>query len=107
MLDGKTLDAAKSFLSQMREGTATDGDIEQYGVLLEAFAKYVERNAKYRDLWKKRGVKDSHRHMQHKLDRLEVIMQCDSVITEDDLDDAIDIINYAVFFIRNARTARS
>jgi hypothetical protein len=83
---------------------ATDTNVRQAAVLMEAFDKFQERNAKRHDLWKVFGWKDSALHMRSKAARIALALEGDlDVDPEELLDDAIDIINYAVFYVRNVR----
>lgn len=82
----------------------SETDKRQLSTLFAAFVKFQERNAKYRDLWKQGGIEDSANHARHKAHRLVLAsMNRDQLDPEDFIDDAIDLINYAVFFIRNSR----
>jgi hypothetical protein len=87
---------------------------EQLEVLVEALNKFRERNAKYRDLWKEGGWSDSAHHVRHKAARVSMCLRGSEhedghfssgdpehlVLLEEE---AIDLINYATFFIRNVR----
>lgn len=78
-------------------GYETDASLsEQCAVLAHAIETFIERNEEYTDLWKDGGTADSLHHMRHKLMRCERA-KSPSVKAES----AIDLINYAVFFIRN------
>lgn len=86
--------------------------VEQMEVLLQVFAKFVERNAQYKDLWRNGGPRDSANHIESKAARIQhftrMIADIDWSLSEVDapVDDAIDLINYAVFYIRNVAGAR-
>lgn len=73
---------------------------QQALVLGEAYKVFTERNKKYKDLWKEYGAEDSALHIRSKLMRLTTT----TVETEED--DGLDLINYAVFWIRNWRDGR-
>lgn len=79
-------------------------DRRQLEVLLEAFTKFQERNAKYQDLWIDDDLDDLAANALHKAKRLKMaaqnIAQLDPL---DFVDDAIDLMNYAAFFVRSAR----
>lgn len=97
-------------LEVMVEDLSLEEDItesEQLEVLAEAFSKFLERNGKYKDLWRQFGYQDSVHHVRSKAGRLNQLLSEQPTSDELDLaiDDAIDIINYAVFFIRNVREA--
>src|SRR3989304_10094615 len=74
---------------------------EHVAVLLEAVALYEEREKKYRGLWKEYGVADSHHHIVSKTSRLRM-----AYTGQADIDDALDLINYTVFLVRNFRAGR-
>jgi hypothetical protein len=79
-------------------------DRAQGEVLIEALEIFLERNAKRADLWKQFGWQDSALHLRSKALRIALALEKDlDIDPEDVLDDAIDIINYAVFFVRNVR----
>ena len=82
-------------------------DEEQLLVLQEAFEKFQERNKKYKDLWKKGGWLDSAHHIRSKSERIVNLLSTGATLEEAELhiEDAVDLINYAAFFIRNVREA--
>lgn len=94
-------------LERAAEDELGPGDLEQFKVLMEAFREYLDKNRKYRDLWKDGGATDSIRHLKHKADRAELaterLSRVDPTLF---VEDAIDAVNYAVFFIRNVRDGR-
>lgn len=60
-----------------------------------AYGKFLERNRVYKDLWKQDEMDGLIAHVKHKTLRI--------ANTEDPasrLDDAIDLINYSVFILR-------
>lgn len=82
-------------------GELSGSDIDHMVVLFEAFEVMRERNSKYADLWMEYGARDSYEHMKSKFLRSNL-----AFTYPEDLDDAIDLINYTVFFIRNIRAGR-
>jgi len=93
-----------SRLAKMQREAQTlldDETLEHVGVLFEAVALYEEREKKYKGLWKEGGVADSLRHITSKSARVHAIGE-----GRTDLDDALDLINYTVFLIRNFRAGR-
>lgn len=79
-------------------------DREQLAVLFEAWLIFRERNSKRADLWKQFGWQDSVLHLRSKAARVALVLDTDlDIEPEDVLDDAVDTINYAVFFLRNVR----
>jgi hypothetical protein len=86
----------------------TDQNVHQVLVLLEALQVYDQRSQHYGQSWKNYGALSNLLSSARKVDRLmEVWWDADAdappVLHKDGLDDAIDLINYTVFFIRNAR----
>jgi hypothetical protein len=93
----------------------------QEAVLMEALAVYKERNARYGDAWRRSGWRGTLTDLRRKIERawsflwsaeprdvVEVQAWQDAdpkPIDADpvDVDDLIDIINYAVFSIRAVR----
>jgi hypothetical protein len=78
-------------------------DLEEHvAVLMNATAIAVERGKRYGDLWRHRGYLGNLLHMDSKHLRLmREFYENDSEIQQNQLDDAYDLINYTVFFIRN------
>lgn len=78
-------------------------------VLHEALQLFMARNeGKYHDLWKAYGAEDSLQHMKSKLARTKQNFQ-DTLASDAgalDIDDALDLINYTVFYIRNVLAGR-
>lgn len=86
----------------------TDGQVEHLGVALEAVAVYEDRTALYRDTWRGMGAIDNLQTARRKLARQLNIVSviCEGsppVLKDGNLDDAIDVINYVTFGIRNMR----
>lgn len=77
----------------------TDNHVEQFAVLAEALELFMERDAHHRSLWKEYGATDTAHHCKSKAMRL-------NVEPAEHLDDAMDLINYAVFTVRNVREGR-
>lgn len=75
----------------------TDTNIEQLRVYGQAMRIFHERDPKYGSLWKQYPTSTHLVHMDSKLARTK------ANVDEDDLDDAIDLLNYTVFFIRVSR----
>lgn len=102
--EGKQLFEALSAL-----GLPTDDSMmEQMRVLAETLRIYNDRRARYGDSWKLYGWLDSIFHMRNKFTRVEAEFWTNPPETiqqaEERLDNAIDLIVYTVFFIRNVRT---
>jgi hypothetical protein len=83
------------------EGKVTNE--QQMEVLIHAFEIFIERNADRKDLWAEYGVEDSLLHIRSKAGRLARLLGEDQRLSvkEKDLDEAYDLINYCVFFIRH------
>lgn len=75
---------------------------EHWQILAEAHALYVERNQKYKDVWRSYGWRGCLVHMRTCAERAWRVAWLigDAAKAEDNL---IDLINYAVFTIRNIR----
>lgn len=96
----------------------TDEDWQQLKVLLRALGKFHERDAKHRGLWRYFGAIDSGFQARAKATRtynvaIGLLKDPESVLgmtvdgrRDDPLDDAIDMINYACFFVRNVEEGR-
>lgn len=83
----------------------TVSEAEQLTVLLDAFLIFRERNARYHDVWQQSGWRGSLYDLRKKVTRLWATFWQGkpSDAQRADVDDALDTINYAVFFIRNMR----
>lgn len=91
-------------LDQLRvEKTTTN--VHQLNVLLGAFEKFVQRNERYKDVWRESGWKGSLFDMRKKLTRIWRVFWRSEPEQQIDLecDDAYDLINFTAFFIRNVK----
>lgn len=95
----------EALMNAIEADEITDSDAKQFAILLEAFDVYLERNARYRDLWKDYGAQDSAHHCKSKALRMYQDLMMNT-LGPFDPDDAIDLVNYAVFTIRNVRDGR-
>jgi hypothetical protein len=93
----------------------TDEDWEHFKVLCRALEKFHERDAKHRGLWTYFGAIDSAFQARAKATRtynIAIQLLKDASVVEldgsdeDYLDDAVDQINYAAFFVRNCEAGR-
>lgn len=75
----------------------TDTNVMQLQVFSEALKTFHSRDAKYGGLWEQYPAEMHAMHCQSKLSRMQVIQ-------DEDLDDAVDLLNYAAFFIRTKRS---
>lgn len=71
--------------------------LEHEMVLNEALNIFIERNGKRQDGWKEAGWKGNLVEMRKKLDRLWAAWDSPD---KKDIDEALDLINAAVFYIR-------
>lgn len=84
---------------QMMGIPPSDTDVDQMMVMLSAFDIFRQRNERYQDLWREGGYDDSANSLKHKVMR--VVQETRTTEGEPQIDDALDIINYACFWIRN------
>ena len=82
--------------------------VEQIAVFLTALKLYEERNRTYRNIWETYGALNNLLRAATKVDRsMEIWWHSrdpNPLLHKDNLDDAIDAINYLVFFIRCVRS---
>ena len=82
----------------------SQSELEQMVVFLECFELFREKNKTYQDLWRVDGWIGIVHHIRHKSLRIWRLFgrhQDDEAIPKDD--DAYDLINYLVFFLRLLR----
>ena len=88
------------------EEMANESITKQHDVMHHALRIFRERNEKYKDLWKQYTPEDHALHIKSKAMRT-----IQSVTTGEPPEvieeDAMDLINYAVFLIRSVRGERS
>lgn len=78
----------------------------QLAVFYEAYALYRERNLQHQDVWKESGWMGMMVDMRKKMDRLwkqYTAYRSDEMVAQEDLDSALDLLNFTVFFIRQVR----
>jgi hypothetical protein len=86
----------------------TEDNVDHLDVLMEAMSLYNERTASYGQIWKQYGATGNLLHAALKTDRMMELWWHGGpkpALHKDNLDDAIDALNYLTFFIRNARDA--
>jgi hypothetical protein len=87
-----------------------EDDLEQLEVMVEAFLLYLEKNGKYANLWKEGGHMDSAHHVRHKGARVGMLatqpLAAPPNKPQEFIEDALDLINYSCFFVRNVRDGR-
>lgn len=89
----------------------TDAEEDQLRVLLLAAEVYAERNVKYKDNWKRMGWRGMLVRVRERAERMwdDFWDQSEPDVNERilypprDADDAIDLINFAAFFVRAVR----
>jgi hypothetical protein len=101
---------AHAYVEQLGHAT-TDTNVYQMRILLQAFEKFVERNAEYDDLWKGDNAAEQATQLRHKALRVYSKLQQVPALTggeqelDNIIDNTIDGINYAVFTIRKLKGA--
>jgi hypothetical protein len=81
----------------------TQANADQLMAIFSAFETYAQRNARHTDTWKDSGWRGALFDIRKKIDRLwNEYMISDT--PPNDLDSAIDAINYLAFFIRARET---
>lgn len=107
----------RELLNELMPFEVTEEDFIQFSVMAAALAKFHERDAKHRGLWRYFGAIDSAHQLRAKATRnynvaIELVRRSPDAnrLSEDEqedrLDDALDAINYAVFFVRNVQEGR-
>lgn len=84
----------------------TEDNEDQFHVFREALSVYEQRSAIYGDVWQRYGALNNLVRAATKIDRLMAIWYHTDhkpTASTGTLDDAIDALNYLVFFIRLAR----
>jgi hypothetical protein len=82
----------------------TEDNREQLGVMAEALGLYEEREKVRGALWKETGAEDCAHNLRHK--SMRVAHASDEETMQAAIDDALDAVNYAGFFVRNVRAGR-
>lgn len=86
---------------------STEDNMEQMRVLAQAMVIYEEREAARGGLWKEAGAIDSAHHLKSKGMRVFVAAtHPEEAGREAGIDEAVDAVNYAAFFVRNYRAGR-
>jgi hypothetical protein len=110
-----TMDAtARKFLVEMGVvAEPSDEDVAHLYVLLQALRTYSIKDQTHKGLWRYFGAIDSAHQARAKATRtynisIQLLRNPDSFRAghKDPMDDAIDLINYAAFFIRNVSEGR-
>lgn len=84
------------------EVTPTETNITQMHVMLEAYCLFLKRNEEYEDLWEDYGWVDNLTHIRSKTMRLvRKFWREEPQDGAKGIDDAYDLVNYGIFFIRN------
>jgi hypothetical protein len=80
----------------------TEENSAQMRVLLEAFDIYLERDKRYKGVWKGSGYLGSLFDLRKKITRAWQVFWVGE--GDGNIDDGLDIINFAAFFVRNVRS---
>ena len=81
----------------------TEAEHNQALVLVNALTIYTERNSKYRDNWKRMGWRGMLIRIRERSERLwDSLWDAPDRNEGHDVDDAIDLINFAAFLVRGA-----
>ena len=76
---------------------------EQLKVFLQALSVYAERNRRYNDNWRRMGWRGMLVRIRERAERLwDNLWDVPGPIPKRELDDALDMINFAAFLIRAA-----
>ncbi len=90
---------AENFLAEvMPNHSLTMDDVEQFMTMMEAFEIYKERNDLRQNLWKQDNPGELAGHCISKAKRM-----CLTAVPGTFEDDALDLVNYSVFFVRQGR----
>lgn len=81
---------------------------DQLSVMLEALTRYEQANVKYKDNWRRMGWRGMLVRVRERAERLwDALWDKDPnrvpIKGKGDLDDAIDLINFACFLVRAVR----
>lgn len=104
--DEATLSAVLERAGLLRTGVPEQDMKAQLAVLLNAMDIYAEREAHHHQLWKEMGYTDSAHHLRSKAARVGKSVSMDTAESEEAVDEAIDAINYAAFFVQNSEAGR-
>jgi hypothetical protein len=92
----------------------SDGEANQIAVILDALLVYAERNPKYKDNWRRMGWRGCLIRIRERAERLwdefwdAETLDLDKLMSGErtpprDVDDALDLINFAAFMVRALR----
>jgi hypothetical protein len=89
----------------------TPDTVEQLLVFSRSMDLYVEREKQYGETWKQFGAGDKVHHCEHKVARMKATVtpvpqptndgEAERIIRSAGIDSALDVINYAGFYIRH------
>lgn len=82
----------------------TSGDVDQFVTMVEAYRIYKQRNDLRMNLWMEDNCGELAQHCLSKSKRLAITSQPGANKTADFTDDALDLVNYSVFFVRQSRS---
>lgn len=86
-------------------------EVEQFEILMEALQRYSSRNVRYQDNWKRMGWRGMLVRVRERAERLwdslwdagPSLAHSHLPAADSELDDAIDLINFACFLVRAVR----
>lgn len=99
-----TTEQFKEFLASAGIPDASEDLIQHFSVFVGAMKIHAERSQAYGSAWRNYGAMSNLLSMARKIDRLMEVHwfgQQKIVFHKDELDDALDVLNYTVFFMRN------
>lgn len=72
----------------------------QMSILMQAMSIFQDRERTRQEVWKEYGPADKAMHIRSKAARIAKITELDDVDNRDGVDEALDLINYAAFYVR-------
>lgn len=100
--DRRLIDAMLAMGFFEDETMLKETDVQQFAVFMEAYMIFRERNGRYNDEWRVTGWKGALFELRKKVSRVWRVFWKGTATKPDHLlyDDALDAINFIVFFIR-------
>lgn len=94
---------AKHLLEALEMDQNDPSLLAQASIFIEALTIYEQRNKKYQDNWKRMGWRGCLVRIRERSERLWDHWWNRDNANYDDVDDAIDLINFAAFWARGVR----
>ena len=85
----------------------TEDNIQMLAIFTRSLIKYIEREEEYGQTWKQFDPADAAHHARHKASRMWAFaerpnnVEAGEIVMAAGIDSAIDICNYAAFYIRH------